>query len=196
MDSHPKRLTVFTGSATGNSTVYVQAAQNFARAAAGAGYSIVFGGGHVGLMGAVADAALHAGTEVFGVMPQSLVDGEIAHPGLTDLEIVSDMHVRKTRMAELGDAFVALPGGAGTLEELFEVWTWQQLGLHAKPVALYNVDGFWDPLIHMLDHMTETGFIGQNFQDALIVANEPDKLLLDITGWTPPVAKWTKSLKS
>lgn len=194
MDSGPKRLTVFTGSATGNSTTYLQAAQHFAQTAADAGYGIVFGGGHVGLMGAVADAALKAGSEVLGVMPQSLVDGEIAHPGLTSLEIVSDMHVRKTRMAELGDAFVALPGGAGTLEELFEAWTWQQLGLHAKPVALYNVNGFWDPLINMLDHMMHSGFIGQNFQDALIVAQEPEELLSEIAVWKPPVAKWTRSL--
>ena len=192
MSAQIQRITVFTGSAVGNSTSYLEAVQDFARVVAEAGYGVVFGGGHVGLMGALADAALGAGTEVIGVMPQSLVNGEIAHEGLTSLEIVDDMHARKMRMAELGDAFVALPGGAGTLEELFEAWTWQQLGIHANPVALYNVDGFWDPLISMVEHMTHTGFIRESFQNALIVAHDPHELLAAIERWEPPAAKWTK----
>ncbi|HIY85400.1 MAG TPA: TIGR00730 family Rossman fold protein [Candidatus Yaniella excrementavium] len=194
MSDQIQRITVFTGSAAGNSTVYLEAVQNFARVVADAGYGIVFGGGHVGLMGALADAALNAGTEVIGVMPRSLVNGEIAHEGLTSLEIVEDMHARKLRMAELGDAFVALPGGAGTLEELFEAWTWQQLGIHTHPVALYNVAGFWDPLISMVEHMTHTGFIRESFQNALIVAQDPHELLTALARWKPPAAKWTKQL--
>lgn len=177
------RLTVFTGSSSGNSPEYLQAVQNFGRDIAASGYGIVFGGGHVGLMGAVADAALEAGGEVIGVMPQSMADREVPHQGLTRLEMVPDMHARKARMADLGDAFVALPGGAGTLEELFEIWTWQQLGLHTKPVALYNVDGFWDPLITMLDHMQSQGFIRPAFRQALIIAEDARSLLAAIHDW-------------
>lgn len=184
MEHQVQRLTVFTGSSTGNSPSYLHAAQDFARSVAEAGYGIVFGGGHVGLMGAVADAALHAGGEVTGVMPQSLADREVPHQGLTRLDMVPDMHARKARMAELGDAFVALPGGAGTLEELFEIWTWQQLRLHTKPVALYNVEGFWDPLISMLDHMTAQGFIRPPFREALIVADDTETLLSAIANWS------------
>lgn len=183
MGQQVRRLTIFTGSATGNSPSYLQAVQDFARAAVGAGYGIVFGGGHVGLMGAVADTALEAGGDVTGVMPRSLADRELPHQGLTRLDMVADMHARKARMAELADAFVALPGGVGTLEELFEIWTWQQLRLHNKPVALYNVDGFWDPLITMLDHMQSMGFIRQRFRDKLIVAESPQELLTKIAAW-------------
>lgn len=177
------RLTVFTGSSVGNSPTYLQAVQNFGHEIADAGCGIVFGGGHVGLMGALADAALNAGGEVIGVMPQSLADREVPHQGLTRLDMMPDMHARKARMAELGDAFVALPGGAGTLEELFEIWTWQQLELHTKPVALYNVDGFWDPLINMLDHMQAQGFIRSAFRQALIVADDTRSLLTAIDDW-------------
>lgn len=191
MEQQVHRLTVFTGSSPGNSPAYLQTVQDFGRDVAEAGYGIVFGGGHVGLMGAVADAALNAGGEVIGVMPQSLADREVPHQGLTRLVMVPDMHARKARMAELGDAFVALPGGAGTLEELFEIWTWQQLGLHTKPVALYNVDGFWDPLITMLDHMQEQGFIRQTFRDALIIAEDTQGLLAAIADWPPETSSKT-----
>ena len=185
-----RRLTVFTGSAVGNSSVYTQAATAFAQAVVSRQCAIVYGGGHVGLMGVVADAALARGGDVIGVIPQALVDGEIAHQGLTDLEVVPDMHARKNRMAELGDGFVALPGGAGTIEELFEVWTWQQLGIHAKPVALYDVDGFWQPLLAMLDHMIEQGFLAPRFRDSLIVESKPEALLQAMSTWDPPTAKW------
>lgn len=185
-------LTVFTGSASGYSPAFADAADDFARYVVSKGCGIVYGGGRVGLMGAVADAALSAGGDVFGVMPQSLVDGEIAHQGLTKLEVVPDMHTRKNRMADLGDGFVALPGGAGTLEELFEVWTWQQLGIHAKPVALYDVNGFWQPLLIMLDQMTEQGFLSTQFRDSLIVASDPEALLDALTAWVPPPPKWSK----
>ncbi|MBF6672047.1 TIGR00730 family Rossman fold protein [Glutamicibacter sp. FBE19] len=189
-------LAVFTGSASGKSPIYEQAAENFARTVAGSGRAIVYGGGRVGLMGTIADAARAAGGEVFGVMPQVLVDGELAHPGLTSLEVVPDMHARKHRMSELADGFVALPGGAGTLEELFEVWTWQQLGIHAKPVALLDVDGFWQPLLSMLDHMTDQGFLAPQFRDSLVVASEPQALLDALSSWQAPAAKWSAGSKN
>jgi len=189
-------LAVFTGSASGKSPVYEQAAEDFARTVADSGRSIVYGGGRVGLMGTIADAARKAGGEVYGVMPQVLVDGELAHPGLTSLEVVADMHARKHRMSELADGFVALPGGAGTLEELFEVWTWQQLGIHAKPVALLDVDGFWQPLLSMLDHMTDQGFLAPQFRDSLVVASEPQALLDALSSWQAPAAKWSAGSKN
>ncbi len=191
MEQQMSRLTVFTGSSAGKSPAYLQAAQNFGRDVAASGFGIIFGGGHVGLMGAVADAALNAGGEVIGVMPQSIAVHEVPHQGLTRLDMVPDMHTRKARMAELGDAFVVLPGGAGTLEEFFEIWTWQQLGLHAKPVALYNVDGFWDPLINILDYMQEQGFIRQTFRDALIIAQDTQSLLAAIADWSPEASSKT-----
>lgn len=194
---HLKRLTVFTGSATGASPVYTTAAEHFAQTVVQAGSGIVYGGGKVGLMGVVADNALAAGGEVIGVIPESLVAGEIGHTGLSQLEVVPDMHTRKTRMAELADGFVALPGGAGTLEELFEIWTWQQLGIHAKPVGLYNVEGFWDPLLQMLDHMTDQGFISPRFRERLIVEDEPIALLTAMSAWRPQAPKWpTNSVHS
>lgn len=187
----PATVTVFTGSASGNDPIYTDAVSTLARAFTEHGIDLVYGGGHVGLMGAVADAVLDAGGHVTGVMPQALVDGEIAHAGLTRLEIVADMHERKLRMAELGDAFLALPGGAGTLEEFFEVWTWQQLGIHAKPVALYDVNGFWQPLLTMIDQLVDEGFLARHYRDALIVAHSPDELLDAWSRWDPPASKWT-----
>ena len=153
------RVTIFTGSRVGP-TPHVEASAAFARRLAEAGIGVVFGGGRVGLMGVVADAALAAGGEVIGVMPQHLVDREVAHLGLTRLEIVASMHERKARMAELADAFIALPGAAGTMEELFEVWTWGQLGLHQKPSAVLDIGGFYGPLIEQLRVMQETGYLG------------------------------------
>lgn len=186
----PRAMTVFTGSAHGTRAVHAEAIVELARVLAGHGIHLVYGGGRVGLMGVVADAVLHAGGRVTGVMPQALVDGEIAHTGLTRLEVVADMHERKQRMAALGDAFVALPGGAGTLEEFFEVWTWQQLGIHTKPVALYDVDGFWQPLLAMVDQMVDEGFLASRYRDSLIVARTPDELLEALRAWRPPPSKW------
>jgi uncharacterized protein (TIGR00730 family) len=188
-----RRVTVFTGSAAGASDVYRLATEEFARVVTGAGIGIAYGGGRVGLMGVLADTALAAGGEVVGVMPQALVDGEIAHPGLTRLEVVPDMHARKSLMADLGDAFVALPGGAGTLEELFEAWTWQQLGVHAKPVALLDVDGFWQPLLRALDAMTERGFLAEAFRSTLVVESDPRRLLDMLADWRPPAPKWQRA---
>lgn len=184
------RITVFTGSRHGNSDTYLHAVEAFAKTLADHGYGVVFGGGNVGLMGVLADTVLASGGQVWGVMPESLTTAEVPHPDLTHLEIVPNMHVRKERMADLGDAFVALPGGAGTLEELFEAWTWQQLGIHTKPVALYNVAGFWDPLIDMIDHMAGQGFMRRQFTDALIVESEPEALLAALTTWQRPKHLW------
>ncbi|WP_203858634.1 TIGR00730 family Rossman fold protein [Plantactinospora mayteni] len=185
-------MTVFTGSAQGVDPVYSDAVVKLAGVLAAEGVGLVYGGGKVGLMGQLADATLAAGGRAVGVMPQALVDGEIAHTGLTRLEVVPDMHERKLRMAELGDVFVALPGGAGTLEEFFEVWTWQQLGIHAKPVALYDVDGFWQPLLTMIDRMVDQGFLSARYRESLIVVRTPEDLLDAWAAWTPPVPKWTR----
>lgn len=192
-DRGPFRLTVFTGSAAGDSPVFADAAAGLARALTAADVGVVYGGGRVGLMGVVADTALATGGHVIGVIPQGLVDRELAHPDLTRLEVVPDMHARKLRMAELADGFVALPGGAGTLEELFEVWTWQQLGLHDKPVALYDVDGYWQPLLHALDSMTDRGFLSRRFRDGLIVVDDAADLLQAVRSWTPQPSKWQKN---
>lgn len=153
------RVAVFLGSSIGRRSEYAAAAADFGRALATAGVGIIYGGASVGMMGALADAALEAGGEVIGVIPGGLFAAEIPHPGLSRMEVVGTMHERKALMAALADGFAALPGGLGTLDELFEILTWQQIGLHAKPVALVDVGGFWDPLAGMLDALTEGGFV-------------------------------------
>jgi uncharacterized protein (TIGR00730 family) len=153
------RVAVFCGSSAGRESRYAAAAAAFGRGLAAAGVGIVYGGASVGLMGVLADAALAAGGEVIGVIPGGLFAAEVPHQGLTQLQVVASMHERKAVMADLADAFAALPGGLGTLDELFEVLTWRQLGLHAKPVALVDVDGFWEPLAEMLDGLTGEGFV-------------------------------------
>jgi uncharacterized protein (TIGR00730 family) len=185
-----RRVAVYLGSALGAHPAYREAATEVGARLAAEGVGVVYGGGRVGLMGAVAEAARAAGGEVVGVIPQSLVDAELAHPGLSALEVVPDMHARKLRMAELADAFVALPGGPGTLEELFEAWTWLQLGLHRKPVVLYDVDGFWQPLLAMLDQMVAAGFLRAEFRASLVVVRTPDELLEALEAWKPPAPKW------
>jgi uncharacterized protein (TIGR00730 family) len=184
------RAAVFTGSASGHSPAFARAAAAFGRDLAGFGVGIVYGGGRVGLMGVLADAALAAGGDVTGVMPRSLVAAEIAHPGLTELRVVESMHERKAAIAELADMFVALPGGAGTLDELFEVWTWQQLGLHDKPVGLLNPGGYWDPLLAALDHMSTAGFIRAADRSGLFVAGDATQFLDAVRSFTPPERKW------
>jgi uncharacterized protein (TIGR00730 family) len=184
------RVAVFTGSQSGPSS-HQQAAADLAAGLARAGVGIVYGGGHVGLMGVVADAALAAGGEVVGVIPQHLVDDELAHPGLPRLEVVQTMHERKARMAELADAFIALPGAAGTLEELFEAWTWGMLGLHAKPTALLDVEGFWDPLLEQLRRMVDAGYLDGRRLDALGVVTDAPALLEFVEGYEHPARKWT-----
>jgi uncharacterized protein (TIGR00730 family) len=170
------RIAVFTGSSPGTPTHRAHAAA-FARELARAGAGIVYGGAHVGLMGIVADTALAEGGEVVGVIPQHLVDREVAHEGLTRLEVVADMHARKARMAELADGFVALPGGIGTLEEMVEVFSWARLGLHAKPMALVDPDGFYAPLRRQLDDMVAAGYLDAPGRDALGVVESAAALL-------------------
>jgi uncharacterized protein (TIGR00730 family) len=184
------RVAVFTGSQPGPRS-HAAASAAFARDLAQAGVGIVYGGGHVGMMGIVADAALEAGGEVVGVIPQHLVDDELAHPGLPRLEIVASMHERKARMADLSDAFVALPGAAGTLEELFEAWTWGMLGLHAKPTALLDVDGFWQPLLTQLRRMVDDGYLDGRRLDALGVVDDAAALLSFVASYEHPTRKWT-----
>jgi uncharacterized protein (TIGR00730 family) len=165
------RLAVYCGSSMGADPAFADTARELAAEMARRGLGLVYGGGHRGLMGVVADAMLAAGGKAYGVIPQALVDLEVAHTGLTELHTVDNMHERKAKMTELCDAFVALPGGIGTFDELFEAWTWNALGYHAKPFALLNVSGFWDGLIRFLDHATMSGFMSQARRDQLIVAD-------------------------
>jgi uncharacterized protein (TIGR00730 family) len=184
------RIAVFTGSHAGPSS-HAAAASAFATDLATAGVGIVYGGGHVGMMGVIADAALAAGGEVVGVIPQHLVDDEVAHPGLPRLEVVQTMHERKAVMADLANAFVALPGAAGTLEELFEAWTWGMLGLHAKPTLLLDVDGFWQPLLTQLRRMVDDGYLDPARLDALGVVSDAAGLLAFVENYQHPPRKWT-----
>lgn len=184
-----RSVAVFTGAKDGASPEYAQLARSLGATLAHAGVTVVYGGGKVGLMGAVADGALDAGGRVVGVMPEHLVSGEIAHPGLSELEVVRTMHERKQRMADLADAFIALPGGGGTLDEFFEAWTWQQLGVHSKPVGLCG-RRFWQPLLDMLDHMVTEGFVRPEDRETLMVADGPDDVLPRLSEWQPPAPKW------
>ncbi len=185
-----RRVCVYCGSSEGARPAYRRAAEALATTLAQRGIGVVYGGASVGLMGAVADAALLAGGEVVGVMPQSLVDREIAHPGI-DLRIVATMHERKALMADLADAFVALPGGAGTLDELFEIYTWAQLGMHAKPCALLDVEGYWSGLTRFLDHATGEGFLRAAHREMLLTAPDPDALLAAFAAYeAPQLPKW------
>jgi uncharacterized protein (TIGR00730 family) len=178
----------------GTREAYAGAARALGRAIASRGLRLVYGGAAVGLMGVLADAALAAGGEVVGVIPGALVEREIAHAGLTELHPVDSMHERKARMADLSDGFVALPGGAGTLEEFFEVWTWGQLGHHRKPVGLLNAEGFFDPLIHFLDSLERERFMRPEHRQMLIVEREPEALLDRFEDYKAPVVeKWIRT---
>ena len=172
-----RRVCVFCGSKHGVRPEYTEAARSMGTALAASGIGLVYGGGCIGLMGEVADAALDAGGEVIGVIPDRWTDREIAHYGLTDLRIVSSMHERKALMYELSDGFVAMPGGLGTLEELFEITTWSQIGLHAKPTGLLDVASFYTPLVRFLDQLVTEGFVAQRHRDLLRVADKPAALL-------------------
>ena len=170
LEKPARRVAVYCGSANGNNSAYLAEAHALGAAIASSGLGLVYGGANVGLMGAVADAALAGGAEVIGVLPAVLVDREIAHTGLTALELAPTMHERKARMAELADAFLILPGGYGTLDELLEAVTWAQLGLHAKPVILINTAGYWDGLLNFLDSAVAAGFLKQQNRNLLRVA--------------------------
>ena len=182
---------VFCGSSPGRRPDYAAAAEQLGRALALSGRRVVYGGGNVGLMGVLADAALAHGGEVTGVIPRHLVEREVAHSGLSDLRIVDSMHQRKQAMADLSDAFIILPGGLGTLEEFFEIWTWGQLGLHRKPYGLLNVAGYFDPLLAFLDHAVEERFVSTDHRALLRVADDPDALVNALERYVPPPSpKW------
>ena len=188
-----RTVAVFCGSRLGHRTAFRDAAAAFGRAAAGRGLTIVYGGGNVGLMGVLADAVLAAGGEIVGVIPRFLMEREVGHAGVTRLLRVDSMHERKARIGELADAFVALPGGLGTLEELFEVWTWNLLGLHAKPCGLLDVEGYFGPLVRFLDRTVEEGFVSAGHRAILAVESDPEALLDRLAAApSPPAPKWTR----
>ena len=172
-----QRVCVFCGASSGRLPAYAEAARALGATAAARGLGVVYGGGRVGLMGAVADGALSAGGEVIGVIPQELVDRELAHGGLSKLHVGGSLHERKALMAELADGFIALPGGFGTLDELLEQLTWSQLGLHEKPIGLLDVEDYWRPLVELARHATAEGFIREADLAAIAVATEADGLL-------------------
>lgn len=188
-----RRVCVFCGSSVGNKPAYQDAARAMGRLLAERGIGLVYGGGAVGLMGVIADAALAAGGSVIGVIPQALFDREIGHGGVTDLRIVDSMHTRKAMMADLSDAFIAMPGGVGTFEEFFEAITWTQLGLHRKPCGLLNVDSFYTPLALFIDQAVSEGFIKPIHRTAIIVDSDPARLLDSLaTIDLPDVPKWIR----
>ncbi len=187
------RLCVFCGSNTGTGETYMAAAHELGALIANAGHGVVYGGARNGLMGAVADGALSAGGEAIGVLPRQLFELEQAHNGLTELHVVDSMHERKRIMHELSDAFICMPGGIGTMEETFEVWTWTQLGIHRKPLAIYNVNGFYDALEIFFDVMVREGFVRDVHRQMVITGTEPGKLVRDLLAHEPPlVKKWLK----
>ncbi len=186
-----KSVCVFCGSSSGTRPEYEEAARGLGKAIAGQGLALVYGGARVGLMGRVADAALEAGGKVIGVLPRSLQEKELAHEGLSELHIVASMHERKAMMAEKSDAFAALPGGAGTMEELFEVWTWGQLGYHNKPCGFLNIAGFYDQLLAFLDYQTAEGFMKPVMRAMVQTADTPEALLELFKTYQPPATpKW------
>ena len=188
---HFKRICVFCGSSHGSNPVYADAARNVGSELARRGISLVYGGGNVGLMGVVADAVLTGGGHVTGVIPEALMAKEVGHRGLPDLRVVKTMHERKALMAELSDGFVALPGGIGTFEEFFEIVTWAQLGFHSKPCALLNVNGFYDPLLRLVDHAIDEHFVKPKQRDLVIVESDFSALLDRMaTHQVPHEPKW------
>lgn len=186
-----RSLCVFCGSSAGEDDRYLQAASDFGTLLADHDIRLVYGGGQVGLMGRLADTVLGEGGEVIGVIPDALVRREIAHRELTDLRIVDSMHERKAEMARLADAFVALPGGLGTLEELCEVLTWAQLGLHGKPCGILDVAGYYEPLVQLLDHMVKEGFVARSHRSMVVVEDDPSTLLERLRAYEPPsLPRW------
>jgi len=183
-------IAIFCGSAIGTDSIFLDTAQKMGQTIAGQGKTLVYGGGRSGLMGVVADSALQAGGKVIGVIPNALVDRELAHPHLTELYVVKNMHERKTKMSELSDAFIALPGGAGTLEEIFEQWTWAQLGIHLKPCAFLNVEGFYDDLLKFIQLTTAKGFTHARFSESIIASDSIDHILQQFDAFQAPQPKW------
>ena len=186
-----KSLCVYCGSSSGSSPDYAAAARELGQLLAAQQIELIYGGGRVGLMGVLADAVLKAGGRVQGVIPQSLANREVAHLGLTQLHVVDSMHQRKALMAELADGFLALPGGLGTFEELFEIWTWAQLGMHAKPIGLLNVAGYFDLLLEFLDHATDQQLLKPVHREVLSVSTDPEEMLTLLRQTLPISApKW------
>lgn len=184
-------LCVYCGSSPGKNPVFMEAARDFGGLLAQRGITTVYGGGDVGLMGAVANGALAGGGRVIGVITRDLMNAEVAKHNVTELHVVETMHERKTMMAELSDGFVALPGGIGTMEELFEVFTWMQLGIHAKPCALLNMEGFYDRLCAFMQQMVDEEFLKEDCQAGLLVDHNPENLLDRLKQWShEPVPKW------
>jgi uncharacterized protein (TIGR00730 family) len=183
-----KRVCVFCGSALGRRAVYADAARAMATALLDRGLGLVYGGGSVGLMGTLADAVLAGGGEVIGVLPKGLARKELAHNGLTELHVVPSMHERKALMASLADGFVALPGGLGTLEEVLEILTWSQLGIHQKPVGLVDVEGYWTGLLGLLHHAVQEGFVRPEYATLVLVEPGPAALLDRFAAWRPPAS--------
>ena len=189
--SEIRRLAVFCGSNPGARPDYVEGARGFGRLLSQRGIGVVYGGSSVGLMAAVAEAVLDELGDIIGVIPKMLVEREVAHKSLTDLRIVDSMHQRKSLIAELSDGFVALPGGIGTLEEFFEIWTWAQLGVHSKPCGLLNIAGYFDPLLSFLDRAVEEKFVRDVHRSMVIVESDPIKLVNRFEAYEPPrVVKW------
>ena len=171
------QLAVYCGSAPGTDPAFAEAARATAAAMVREKIQLVYGGGRLGLMGLIADSVLELGGFVYGVIPQALVDIEVAHLGLTELHTVANMHERKAKMTDLADAFLALPGGIGTLDELFEAWSWNALGYHKKPFCLLNVEGYWDGMVEFIDHATTSGFLSSSRRSQLLVAVTPEEAL-------------------
>jgi uncharacterized protein (TIGR00730 family) len=187
---HPiKNICVYCGSSSGRLEIYAGAARALAESLVSRGIGLVYGGASVGVMGVVADHVLHLGGRAVGVIPEALVRKEVAHHGLTELHVTQSMHERKTLMAELSDGFIALPGGIGTMEEIFEIWTWAQLGLHHKPCGLLNVHGYYDPLHAFLDHTVAEQFVRPAVRSMLMVEDDPEALLERFLDYRPPVVK-------
>lgn len=192
-----RSLCVFCGSNSGNDPIYANVARDFGVLLAKSNVALVYGGGHVGLMGIVADAVLAGGGKAIGVIPRMLWDREVGHRNLTELHIVETMHERKAMMASLSDAFVALPGGLGTLEEIFEVWTWAQLGIHRKPLGFLDANGFYAPLLSFLDLAVDAGFVRAQHRSMAIVDVDPASLLRRMSEYELPIVeKWISAAKS
>ena len=188
-----KNICVFCGASEGIRPEYHATAEQLGELIAKQSRRLIYGGGNKGLMGVIANAVLAHGGEVIGIIPERLVKAETAHHGLTQLEIVENMHQRKARLTELADGFIAMPGGTGTLEELFEVWTGMQIGYHEKPVALYNPDKFWQPMLDFLQHTVNEGFVRDSFYKTLIVSDEPQSILQKMDDFIPKdLQRWVK----
>lgn len=195
-DQKMKSVCVFCGSSAGRDPLFSEMAVKMGENLAGRGARLIYGGGSVGLMGIIADAVLAAGGEAIGVIPRFLWEKEVGHKSLSKMHIVDTMHERKAKMAELADAFVAMPGGLGTLEEIFEIWTWAQLGVHAKPIGFLNVSGYYDPLLQALDSMVEKGLLHPLHRAMALSFDDPETLLDSFADWrVPEVDKWWEQSK-